>query len=102
MVKNLPTILRPGLDLWVEMIPWERNGNPLWYSYLENHGQRSLAAYSSRSCKKLNTAKTEHNTLSQSRATYVITTLTFFSYCNTGVLLKYRIKHSFKQNSTTY
>ena len=38
--------------------PGERNGNPLQCSCLENpHGQRSLAGYSPRGCRELNTTE---------------------------------------------
>ena len=30
------TCRRPGFDLWITKIPGERNGNPVWYSCLEN------------------------------------------------------------------
>ena len=41
--------------------PGEGNGNPLQYSCLESHGQRSLVGYSPRGRKELNT--TEHSNL---------------------------------------
>ena len=46
-VKNLPASRRPGLDPWVEKIPWRRAGQPTPVSLpRELHGQRSLADYS--------------------------------------------------------
>jgi len=31
-----------GFDPWVRKIPGEENGNPLWYSYLENPMDRGV------------------------------------------------------------
>ena len=47
MVKNLPTIRRPGFDPWVGKIAWRRE----WLTISvflpgEFHGQGSLAVYS--------------------------------------------------------
>ena len=43
----------PGFNPWVRKIPWGRNGNPLYYSPLENpHGQRNLAGCSPWGCKE--------------------------------------------------
>ena len=40
--------------------PEEGNGNPLQYSCLGNHGQRSLAGYSLSGCKKSQTRLRTH------------------------------------------
>ena len=47
MVKNLPTVWRPGFDPWVGKIPWRRPWQPTpIFLPGESHGQRSLAGYS--------------------------------------------------------
>ena len=63
MVKN-----PPGKEMWVLSLGWEDpleegNGNPLQCSCLENpHRQRSLAGYSSWSCKESDmTEATQHS-----------------------------------------
>ena len=60
MVKSLPADagdmdLTPGQ----ERSPGGGNGNPLQYSCLESHGQRSLADYSPQGCKELDMTKNE-------------------------------------------
>ena len=39
-VKNLPAVGKTGLDPCVGKIPWQGNGYPLQYSYLENSMDR--------------------------------------------------------------
>ena len=47
MVKNLPTMGRPGFDPWVGKIPWRRKWQPTpVFLPGEFHGQRSMVAYS--------------------------------------------------------
>ena len=49
---------RPGIHPWGGKIPWRRAWEPLQYSCLENHhGQRSLAGYSPRGHKALDTTE---------------------------------------------
>ena len=43
---------RPGFDPWVGRSSGEETGNPLQYSCLEFHGQRSLVAYNPWGCKE--------------------------------------------------
>ena len=58
-VKNLPAME----EIWVRSLGWEGpleggHGHPLQYSCLENpHGQRTLAGYSPRGHKELDTAE---------------------------------------------
>jgi len=51
-VKNLPEIRRPGFDPWVGKIPWRRWLPTPVFLPGESHGQRSLASYSSWSCRE--------------------------------------------------
>ena len=47
MVKNLPTMGRPGFDPWVGKIPWRRKWQPTpVFLPGEFHGQRSMVGYS--------------------------------------------------------
>ena len=62
MVKNLPASAGnagdPGLIPGSGRSPRGGRSNPLQCSYLENpHGQRSLAGYSPRFCKDLDTTE---------------------------------------------
>ena len=54
-VKNQPAMQETSVQsLGWEDSPGGGQGNPLWYSCLENpHGQRSLAGYSPQGCKGL-------------------------------------------------
>ena len=57
MVKNLQCG-RPRFNPWVGKIPWRKERLPLQHSCLENpHGQRSLAGYSPRGHKELDTTE---------------------------------------------
>ena len=61
MGKNLPVSaghVRHGFHPWVGKTPGGGHGNPLRYSCLESHGQRSLAGYSPWRHKELD--PTEH------------------------------------------
>ena len=50
---------RPGLDPWVQKIPWRRKWQPgVILLPGKSHGQRSLVGYSPWSCKESN--MTEH------------------------------------------
>ena len=47
MVKNLPTMRRPGFDPWVWKMPWRRGWQPApVFLPGESCGQRSLVNYS--------------------------------------------------------
>ena len=62
LIEQLPSWLRwlriclqggrPGFDPWVGRSSGEENSNPLQYSCLEFHGQRSLVAYNPWGCKE--------------------------------------------------
>ena len=53
LVKNPLAIRRPGFDPGIGKIPWSRERLPTPVSWPgEFHGQRSLAGYSPRGCKK--------------------------------------------------
>ena len=63
VIKNPPANVRdlgsiPGSDPWVRRIPWRRkwHSNPVFLPG-KAHGQRSLAGYSPRSCKELDTTE---------------------------------------------
>ena len=64
MVKNPPAYegdigdMRLGFSPWVRKIPWRRAWHPT-PAFLpgEFHGQRSLAGYSPRGCKELDTTE---------------------------------------------
>ena len=58
VVKNLPAMQEMRVWCLVRNIPWKRKYNPLQYPIFlpgEFHGQRSLAGYSSRGCKRVGT-----------------------------------------------
>ena len=59
--SNVPGIFGyklAGNDPWVGKTPQGGHGNPLQYSYLENHhGQRSLVGCSPRGCKESDTTE---------------------------------------------
>ena len=62
VIKNPPAnwgdVRVAGLIPGLGRSPWGGHGNPLQYSCLENpHGQRSLAGYSPRRCKELDTTE---------------------------------------------
>ena len=64
--KNLPamqTCKRPGFDPWVRKIPWRRKWQPAPVILSgKSHGQRSLAGYSPRGRKELDTTQRLNNT----------------------------------------
>ena len=58
MLKNMPTIERPGFNPWGGKIPWRREWQPTPVFLLgEFHGQRSLASYSPWGCKESDTTE---------------------------------------------
>ena len=58
MVKNLPTGQETQIRSLVRQIPWRREWlHTLVFLPGEFHGQRSLAGYSSRGCKELDTTE---------------------------------------------
>ena len=59
VVKNLlPNAEDIGLDPSIEKIPWRRAWQPIpVFLPGESHGQRSLAGYSPRGCRELNTTE---------------------------------------------
>ena len=61
--KRLKRCKRSGFNTCVVKIPWEGNGNPLQYSCLKFHVQRSLAGYSSWDCEESDTTEHTHITL---------------------------------------
>ena len=72
VVKNLPANAGDTEDVGsipgLGRSPGEGNGNPLQYSCLETHGQRSLAGHSPWSRKELNMTEllsTRHETISK-------------------------------------
>ena len=61
MVKNLPAMRRLGFDAWVRKRPWRREWQPTTvFLPEESHGQRSLAGYSPRGRKGLDTTERLH------------------------------------------
>ena len=64
MVKNLPANAGDAGDKslisGLGRSPGGGNGNPLQYSCPESHGQRSLAGYSPRGHKELDSTEHEH------------------------------------------
>jgi len=50
--KHLPTMQRPGFDLWVGKIPWRREWQPTPILLPgESHGWRILVGYSPWGCR---------------------------------------------------
>ena len=69
--KRLKRCKRSGFNTCVVKIPWEGNGNPLQYSCLKFHVQRSLAGYSSWDCEESDTTEHTHITLRYVTLRYV-------------------------------
>ena len=65
-VKNCLPCRRPGFDSWVGKIPWRRNWQPPpVFLPGESHGQKTLAGYSPRGHKELDTTE-QLNSIAQS------------------------------------
>ena len=90
MVKKKKICLkcrRPVLNSWMGKIPWEGNGHPLQYSFLENSmGQRSLVSYSSRSQKESGMTEWLTFSLWASQVALVVKNLT----ANVGDCMRHR------------